>query len=182
MWAWVGKLQTYLRRRAAEAPGAARTIDFKPTSRSIGAYRAVITENVALITGISAAKLDDVQDAVWRSIMRGDELQVFSAELQQKHGLTFEEADEIARYQVCMSKAVMENTRQLELGITEATWQYSGLMCDGMPSHKAFHGRRFKLVTGAHLDGKWVWPGSEPGCRCTSSAIIPGFDDEAAGI
>lgn len=182
MWPWVGKLRSFLHRRTAETPCAARSIALKPSSSSIAAYRAVITENVALITGISAEKLDDVQDAVWNSILRGDELEVFSAELHKKHGLTVEEAGEIARYQVCMSKAVMENTRQLELGITEATWQYSGVICDGMPSHKAFHGKRFQLVTGAHLDGKWVWPGCEPGCRCTSSAIIPGFDDEAAGI
>jgi uncharacterized protein with gpF-like domain len=183
MWRWFAKLQTYLRsrRRNAEIRAAGTTVAFKPAPSSVAAYRAVITENVALITGISSAKLGQVHDAVWRSITTGGDLQVLTAELHKKHGLSLQEAAEIARYQVCMSKAVMENTQQLELGITEAMWQYSGIKC-GMPSHKAFSGKRFQLATGAHLDGKWVWPGSEPGCMCTSSAIIPGFDEEAEGI
>ena len=183
MWRWLGQLQTYLwrRPRRGEIKDSGTHVAFEPASSSVAAYRAVITENVALITGISSAKLDQVQDAVWRSMTTGGDLHVLTAELRKQHGLSFEEAAEIARYQVCMSKAVMENTQQLELGITEATWQCSGVKCEGMPSHKAFHGKRFQLVTGAHLDGKWVWPGSEPGCMCTSSAIIPGFDEEPEG-
>jgi uncharacterized protein with gpF-like domain len=184
MWRWLGQLQTYLRRRPrkGEIRDSGTHVAYEPAPSSVAAYRAVITENVSLITGISSAKLDQVQDAVWRSITTGGDLNVLTAELHNKHGLSLHEAAEIARYQVCMSKAVMENTQQLELGITEATWQYSGVKCEGMPSHAAFHGKRFQLVTGAYLDGKWVWPGSEPGCMCASSAIIPRFDDEAKGI
>jgi hypothetical protein len=71
----------------------------------------------------------------------------------------------------------MENVRRLELGLTEAIWMHSGAGRSPRPSHVAFSGKRFKLATGAFLDGKWVWPGSEPDCLCTSRAIIPGFED-----
>ena len=93
------------------------------------------------------------------------------------YGVSYDRAASITRYQCNMARAVMENTRCLELGITQAIWQHSGGGKAPRPSHVAFSGKRFKLATGAYLDGKWVWPGSALDCLCTSRAIIPGFED-----
>jgi hypothetical protein len=41
---------------------------------------------------------------------------------------------------------------------------------------KAFaNGKLFEISTGMFLNGKWTWPGVEPGCRCISKSVIPGF-------
>jgi hypothetical protein len=76
--------------------------------------------------------------------------------------------------------------RQLELGITEAVWLYSGAPCEINPkkptghqdeAHKNANGKRYKISDGMYLDGKWTWPGYEDGCRCVSRSVIPDLDD-----
>lgn len=84
-------------------------------------------------------------------------------------------------------QALSNQNRQLELGISEATWLYSGAPCYIDPKkpqggqdacHKAANGKRFKIAEGMFLDGKWTWPGHENGCRCVSRSIIPELDDD----
>ena len=43
-------------------------------------------------------------------------------------------------------------------------------------SHVAANGKRFDVGKGISLDGKWVQPGEEINCRCTSRAVIKGFN------
>lgn len=83
-------------------------------------------------------------------------------------------------------RALSNQNRQLELGISEAIWLYSGAPCDIDPKnpqgnqdacHKAANGKRFKISEGMFLDGKWTWPGHENGCRCASRSIIPELDE-----
>jgi uncharacterized protein with gpF-like domain len=151
-------------------------IKFRPTPASVEAYRAVLAEKVALSEEIPAQHMQGAQAAVWRCVMAGGDLATLSIELQ-KYGLDYKRAAAIARHQCSMAKAVMENVRRLELGLTEAIWMHSGAGRSPRPSHIAYSGKRFKLATGAFLDGKWVWPGSEPDCLCTSRPVIEGFED-----
>jgi hypothetical protein len=83
-------------------------------------------------------------------------------------------------------RALSRRNHQMELGVTEAIWLYSGAPCDIDPknpqgnqdaSHKAANGNRFKIAEGMFLDGKWTWPGHEDGCRCVSRAVIPALED-----
>jgi SPP1 gp7 family putative phage head morphogenesis protein len=163
----------------AALKAAAWTVKFSPTKASVEAYRAVIADNVALIEEVPATHRKAVQDVVWRSVMRGGDLSMLSQSLHDNYGVSYDRAAAIARYQCNMARVVMENTRHLELGITEAIWRHSGASKNPRPSHVAFNGKRFKVATGAYLDGKWVWPGSEPDCRCTSRSIIPGLEDQS---
>jgi uncharacterized protein with gpF-like domain len=151
-------------------------IKFQPTPAAVEAYRAVLAEKVALSAEIPAQHMQDAQAAVWRAVMAGGDLAALSKELQ-KYGIVYERAAAIARHQCFMAKAIIDNAHRLELGITEAIWMHSGAGRSPRPSHVAFSGKRFSLTTGAFLDGKWVWPGTEPDCGCTSRAIIPGLED-----
>jgi uncharacterized protein with gpF-like domain len=151
------------------------SIKFNPPRASVDAYRAVIAEKVALIAEIPAAHLKNVEAVVWRAVMAGGDLATLSIELQ-RYGLSNRRAADIALHQWSMARVVMDNARCLALGITEAIWQHSGAAKTPRASHVAFSGKRFRIVTGAYLDGKWVWPGSEPDCRCTSRAVIPGLE------
>ena len=153
------------------------TVPFKPTAASVEAYRAVIAENVGLIKSIPQQYLKDVQTGVWQSAMRGGDLKTLTDEIKSKYGIAHRRAAFIARDQGNKAKAILENVRRQELGITEAIWQHSGGGKVPRPEHVAFSGKKYTLSKGAHLEGKWVWPGTEPNCRCTSRAIIPGFED-----
>jgi uncharacterized protein with gpF-like domain len=151
-------------------------IKFQPPAEAVEAYLAIIDQKVAMITEIPPQRFQSVRDAVWRAVMAGGDLATLSKELQN-HGISYHRAGEIATHQCNMAKAIMENVRRLKLGITEAIWLHSGGGESPRPSHITFSGQRFNLTTGAFLDGKWVWPGSEPDCLCTSRAILEGYND-----
>ena len=152
------------------------SVQFKPSPGSVEAYRGVIAENVALIKSIPQQYLKAVQTGVWQSAMRGGDLGTLTDEIKAKYGIAHRRAAFIARDQNNKAKAVIENVRRQELGITHAVWQHSGGGKVPRPEHVAFSGKLFDLKKGAYLEGKWVWPGTEPNCRCTSRAVIPGFD------
>ena len=155
------------------------TVKFKPSKGSVSAYRAVLAENVNLIKSIPDQYLKDVESSVWQSVMRGGDLHTLSRTLQKVHGVTSRRAAFIARDQNFKAKAIIENERRKELGITEAIWQHSSAGKVPRPTHVAMNGCRFKLAKGMYDSAveKNVFPGTEPNCRCSSSAIIPGLDE-----
>jgi uncharacterized protein with gpF-like domain len=165
------------RQRRATLEASGMTVKFSPTPASVKAYKAVLNDSVASIEGVPSKQLSAIRKAVLLSVMRGGDMHHLSMELQRRCGFSVRRAAEISIHQNNMAKAVMERTRRLELGITEAIWRHSGAGRNPRPSHIAFSGQRYDIRTGAFLDGKWVWPGSEPGCLCTSKAIIPAFED-----
>jgi hypothetical protein len=77
----------------------------------------------------------------------------------------------------------MNSQRQESIGVKQALWLYSGAPCEIDPkkptgqdaAHRAANGRLFDVSKGMLLNGKWTLPGAEPGCRCASKSIIPGF-------
>lgn len=154
------------------------TVKFQFTQPLREALGAVIEENVGLIKSIPAEYLGKVQAEVWRSVKSGYDLETLTTTLQEKYGAeSFKRAAFIARDQTNKAKAVIESKRRQELGITEAIWQHSGAGKHPRPEHlKAGKDKlRFDIKKGAYLDGKWIMPGEEPNCRCTSRAVIPGF-------
>jgi SPP1 gp7 family putative phage head morphogenesis protein len=151
------------------------TVEFKPTRKSVESYRAVAAENVNLIKSIPQQYLADVQTQVWQSVAKGSDLHTLSQGLRKTYGVSTRRAALIARDQNNKAKAVIENTRRQELGITHAYWQHSRGGKVPRPEHVAFDGHIYELKKGAFLEGKRVWPGSEINCRCTSRSIIPGF-------
>lgn len=151
------------------------TVRFRPTERMVSAYRAVVAENVSLIRSIPQQFRKDVESAVWQTVMRGGSMSELSSSLREKYGVTYRRAALIARDQVAKSKAVMENARRAELGITEAVWQHSSAGKEPRPTHVAMNGKRFKIADGMYdsAEGKNVQPGELINCRCTSRAVIP---------
>lgn len=151
------------------------TVEFKPTRASLEAYRVVAAENVGLIKSIPERYLTDVQTQVWESVKTGADLSTLSKDLQQSYGVTKRRAALIARDQNNKAKAIIENTRRQQLGIRQAIWQHSKAGKTPRPTHVAMNGKVFDLDKGMYDSavGKYVWPGTEINCRCTSRAIIP---------
>lgn len=158
------------------------TVEFAPTKKSVETYKAVIAENIALIKSIPEQYLKDVQTAVWSSVMKGADLHALTKELTSKYGVTQRRAEFIARDQNNKAKAIMENTRRQEMGLKLAEWQHSGGGKVPRPHHVAWGAqrKRYELSKGMwdSVAGRFVWPGSEPNCRCTSKTIIPGYNDD----
>lgn len=166
-------LDATFRRRLKDA---GFTVRFRPTERMTSAYRAVVAENVSLIRSIPRQFAKDVESAVWTSVMRGGAMHELSSEVRRRYGVTYRRAALIARDQNAKAKAVLENARRAELGITEAMWMHSSAGKQPRPTHVAMHGKRFKIAEGMYDsdEGKWVQPGELINCRCTSRSILPG--------
>lgn len=163
---------------AAAFKSAGFTVKFKPTEAAREAYRAVVAENVNLIKSIPAQFLKDVQSSTWQAVMDGSDLAKLSQSIQKNYGVAYRRAALIARDQNAKAKAVIENTRRKELGIKEAIWQHSTAGKEPRPTHVAMNGKTYKLDRGMYDSAvkKHVWPGTEINCRCTSRAVLPGFD------
>jgi SPP1 gp7 family putative phage head morphogenesis protein len=155
------------------------TVKFKPTKRSLEAYQAVAQENVGLIKSIPQQYLKDVQVQVWESVKKGADMQTLAEGLRKTYGITTRRAALIARDQNNKAKATIENTRRQQLGIDTAIWQHSGGGKEPRPAHVAMSGKPYKLTKGMWDtdEREFVWPGTLINCRCTSRAVIPGFED-----
>lgn len=154
-------------------------IRFRPTREMRRTAALSAAENVSLIKSIPQEYLTQVEGAVMRSALRGGDLGTLTEDLKHRYGVTHRRAAFIARDQNRKVGEAMTRTRQMGLGITEAIWQHSHGGKHPRESHvKAGREKlRYRLDKGAYIDGQWIFPGSEPNCRCVSKPIIPGFDD-----
>jgi uncharacterized protein with gpF-like domain len=147
-------------------------VPFKPTAAAVKVYQVVIAEKVALIDRLPSKYRKEAQEVVWNFVMRGYDTAGLARELHNRFGIVPERAQLIASTQCKMARAVIENAQRIELGIAEARWRHEGDRCQ-LPGHRALDGKRYPLAQGANIEGKRVWPGSEPQCLCTSAALDP---------
>ena len=154
------------------------TVKFRPTRRSISAYKAVLAENVALIKSIPRQYMAAVEQAVWSSVRVGGDLSQLTQTIEQKYGVAHRRAAFIARDQNHKAKAVIERTRRAELGIKRARWRHSHAGKTPRPEHVEADGKFYEVAKGMFLEGVWTWPGERPNCRCTDEPVIPGLDED----
>lgn len=161
-------------RKTLEA-GKIPTVEFKMSPAARDAFNAVVTENVGLIKSIASQHLTAVTGLVMRAVSVGRDLGPMAKALEAQFGVTKRRAALIARHQNNMASAVITRVRQQEAGITEAVWEHSSAGRHPRPEHVAFSGKTYDVKTGAFLEGKWIWPGTEINCRCYSRPVLPGF-------
>jgi uncharacterized protein with gpF-like domain len=154
------------------------SVQFKMTAEANDVMQATIGEQVSLIKSIAQQHLSEVEGLVMRSVSTGRDLGTLSKDLEARYGVTKRRAAFIARDQSNKATATITRVRQQSLGITHAQWLHSHGGKHPRPSHlKASDDKLvYEISKGAYLDGVWTWPGVEPGCRCVSKPIIPGFD------
>ena len=158
------------------------TIKFD-ASRITETVKADLKKYILLFGEINQNHFEQIYDAALRSISAGRDLSLLYNVLIQMDGITKRRAGEIALLLNNKATALMSKERQESLAIKQAQWLYSGVPCEinsSVPTgqdvaHKAASGKLFDVRKGMFLDGKWTWPGVEPGCRCVSKAVIPGF-------
>ena len=154
------------------------TVNFRMTAAQNDAVQAVMAENVGLIKSVAAEHLQAVQGLVMRSVAGGRDLAVLAKGLEHQHGVTKRRAAFISRDQNAKASAVIIKTRQQECGVTQARWIHSTAGRVPRPSHvkASKDGLIYNVAEGAFIDGKHIWPGTEPNCRCTCRSILPGVD------
>jgi SPP1 gp7 family putative phage head morphogenesis protein len=153
------------------------SVEFRMTAEMNNAYQAVLGENVNLIKSIASDHLTQVETLVMQSVARGRDLGTLTEELTKRYDITKRRASLIARDQANKATAVLNSTRQQQLGITEGVWQHSHAGKTPRPSHVAANGKTFKLAKGMLIDDEWIMPGQKINCRCGWKAKIPGIEN-----
>lgn len=113
------------------------------------------------------------------STVEKSDLASFSQAIALHFGTTLSQSAALARWFGRLEGLREEQRRARDLGIKEKTWlaacQYGSP--DGNQQHAAYNGHKFKSELGLRIDGAYVFPGAEIGCKCVGRAIIPGFAD-----
>lgn len=150
-------------------------IKFEMTPAMRDAFQASLTENVGLIRSIPEQYLQQVEGIVMRSYTVGRDLQMMVADLKALYPKAANRANFIALDQSNKANAVVTQTRQLQLGIVEGIWMHSHAGKVPRPTHVAMNGKRYKIAEGMWDSAvqRFVFPGQEPGCRCTGRSVLP---------
>ena len=124
------------------------TVEFKMTPAVRDAFNASLAENVGLIKSIPEKYLQQVEGVVMRSYSAGRDLETMVKDLKALYPAASHRAELIARDQSNKANAVVNRTRQMELGITEAIWMHSHAGKTPRPDHVAADGKRYKITEG----------------------------------
>jgi SPP1 gp7 family putative phage head morphogenesis protein len=145
--------------------------------------RAIINENVQLITSIPEQYLHDVSGAVMRSITSGSGLQTLAPEIQKYSGQSYRRAKNIALDQTRKAYNFINKQRMQALGVKQFEWIHSGGGQKPRQSHIAMDGKIFSFDDLPVINQEQVDAGSEspvrgiPGqainCMCT---ILPVYE------
>ncbi len=150
-------------------------VEFTMTPAMRDAFEASLVENMGLIRSIPEQYLQQVQGIVMRSYSAGRDLQTMTREIKALYPKVKDRAVLIARDQSNKANAVVQRARQKELGISEAIWMHSHAGKEPRPTHVAMNGKRYKVEKGMYDSAvrKWIFPGEEINCRCTSRSVLP---------
>lgn len=156
------------------------TVDLQLTDYTKRAAQKAIADNTALIRSIGNQYLEKVQMHVWESVLDGYDtaqlsknLQPLLKNLQHDYETARKRANFIARDQTNKVNSAIEHARREELGIEEAIWRHTGSAREPRQSHVKANGKRYKVNKGMLIDGKYIYPGQEINCGCTSMAVLP---------
>lgn len=147
-------------------------VNLQLTDYTKEAMRASVGMNVGLIKSIPGEYLGDVQKYVWEAVEGGFDLATLTDNLDHAYHIGRNRCKLIARDQSNKVHAAMEQARRKELGIKKAIWRHSAAAKEPRHSHVQANGKEFDVEKGMYLDGKWVLPGQEINCGCTSKAVI----------
>lgn len=157
----------------AALKAAGWTVEFKMTPAMRDAFNASLNENISLIKSIPSQYAQQVEGAVMRSYSAGRDLATMTKDIRAIYPVTQRRAELIARDQSNKANAVVNRTRQMELGITKAKWMHSHGGKEPRQSHVDADGTIYDIAKGCKIDGAYISPGELINCRCTSRPILP---------
>jgi SPP1 gp7 family putative phage head morphogenesis protein len=158
------------------------SIEFTLTPAMREAFEASLAQNVGLINSIPVQYLQEVEGIVMRNYAAGRNLKSMVEELRGRYAVASDRAWLIARDQSNKANAVVQKARQTELGITQAIWLHSHAGRHPRPTHVAMNRKRYDVAKGMWDSAvkKWILPGEEINCRCSSRSVLPWTPSENA--
>lgn len=154
---------------------AKQSLTIRPDENYIGALnvnKALIADNVSLITDLSDKQYEQIHGDLMRSISNGGDLQQIEKDLRKRGIQTEKRARLIARDQLFKATGAIDNQRMRTNGINKAIWRHS--RGDKVPrrSHLAADGKVYETAKGCLIDGEYIFPGEKINCTCFSQPFI----------
>lgn len=159
----------------AALKSAGWTVEFQMTPAVRDAFEASLAENVGLIKSIPEKYLNQVEGIVMRNYAAGRDLHNMVKEIKALYPKVKDRAALIARDQSNKANATVVRARQIQLGVKEAVWMHSHAGRAPRPTHVAMNGKKYNIEEGMYDSAvkKFIFPGEEVNCRCTSRSILP---------
>lgn len=153
------------------------SVRFQMTKAMKDVLEATTAENVGLIKSIGNQYFAEIEGLVMRSVSAGGDLGTLAKALEKRYGVTKRRAALISKDQNNKATANLNRVRNLELGITQATWRHSGGGKTPRPTHVANNGKTYDVAKGWYDPAvkEFVWPGTQINCRCVAIPVVPGF-------
>ncbi len=166
------QVDAFTTQRTVQAISVIASIDVEAalaTAGEVGPVHRVWTRrNVELITSIERRHLDDVAEAVARTVLAGQSTRDLAREVEERFGISRRRAGVVARDQVGTLNSQITQAKQNSLGIRQFEWSDSG---DGRvrPLHSQIDGQIFDWATGHATEGR---PGEPIQCRCVAIPVV----------
>lgn len=148
-------------------------VKFTMTPAMKDALNASISDNVGLIKSIPSQYFDKVEGIVLRNYALGRDLDSMVKELKSLYPAASHRASLIARDQSNKANSVVNRTRSLELGITQAKWLHSHAGRNPRHDHVKANGTIYNIEEGCKISGEYIQPGWMINCRCVARSILP---------
>ena len=141
--------------------------------------KALITENVNLITSIPEKYLSEVSGAVMRSITSGEGIKDLIPAINKYSGMTYRRVKNIALDQTRKAYNTINKEKMQSLGVTKFEWLHSAGGQKPRASHIKISGTVFSFenlkkeqaALGVPEQDRGI-PGYPPNCRCVMGAVI----------
>lgn len=148
------------------------TVRFSKESKQVvQTKKAVIQEQINLITNIPQIHKDKINQAVFEAITRGRDMKFLREELQEINGVTKNRAQLIAKNQIDYATGVINLARASDLGFTHSKWKHSSASKVPRISHKEANNRIFETAKGCLIDGEYIVPGQKINCNCYTVVV-----------
>ena len=148
------------------------SVEFKMTRNMENTMKAIVQDQVNLITNLPEKYLREIDGLVIRAVSSGRSVFDLSNDLQKQYRMTKRRADLIAVDQCNKAHAMIQRQRQKDAGITKAIWMHSGAGRHPRPDHVAANGREYDVDKGCLISGEMIFPGEMINCRCLCRAVI----------
>lgn len=151
------------------------TTNLKLSRKAQDKLKAMMIENINLIKSIPEKYFTELTTVTMQSITRGRDLAYLKDEIKKRYGVVERRAALIARDQNNKATSIITHTEYEELGITEAIWKHNPGSREPRHEHVMANNKVYDISKGMFFEsaGRYVFPGEEINCGCTSEPIIP---------
>lgn len=151
------------------------TTNLKLSRKAQDKLKAIVIENINLIKSIEKEYFTQLTTITMESITRGRDLAYLKDEIKKRYGVVERRAALIARDQNNKATSIITHTEYEELGITEAIWKHNPGSKQPRHEHVMANNKVYDISKGMYFASvdRYVFPGEEINCGCTSEPIIP---------